>query len=77
VTAAGRLRRPLFLAHGLRDDNVHFRHAVAFLDAAQRAGAVVETDFYPRGAHGIGGPAERRLLFGRMEAFWGEHLKGP
>jgi len=70
ITAAATLKRPLFLAHGFQDDNVHFRGAVAFLDAAQKAGAVVETDFYPRGAHGIGGKRERKLLFRRMEEFW-------
>jgi dipeptidyl-peptidase-4 len=77
LTYAATLKRPLLLAHGISDDNVHFRHATAFVEAAQKAGAPVETDFYPRGAHGIGGPAERRLLFQRMEAFWGVHLTTP
>jgi dipeptidyl-peptidase-4 len=74
LSYAATLKRPLLLAHGLMDDNVHFRHAAAFVEAAQKAGAPIETDFYPRGAHGIGGPTERRLLFRRMEAFWGAHL---
>ncbi|MFI5402236.1 MAG: alpha/beta fold hydrolase, partial [Planctomycetota bacterium] len=77
LTYAATLKRPLLLAHGISDDNVHFRHATAFVEAAQKAGAPVETDFYPRGAHGIGGPAERRLLFQRMEAFWEAHLTTP
>ncbi|HEX5135528.1 MAG TPA: alpha/beta fold hydrolase [Planctomycetota bacterium] len=74
LTFAATLKRPLLLAHGIVDDNVHFRHAAAFVEATQRAGIPVETDFYPKGAHGIGGPAERRLLFRRMEAFWATHL---
>jgi dipeptidyl-peptidase-4 len=77
LTYAATLKRPLLLAHGIQDDNVHFRHAAAFVEAAQKAGAAVETDFYPAGAHGIGGPVERRLLFRRMEAFWAAHLEKP
>ncbi|MHC4817866.1 MAG: S9 family peptidase, partial [Planctomycetota bacterium] len=74
VTAAATLTRPLLLAHGFMDDNVHFRGAVAFLDRAQKAGRLIEMDFYPRGAHGIGGDPEQRLLFRRMERFWHKHL---
>jgi dipeptidyl-peptidase-4 len=74
ITAAHTLSRPLLLAHGLLDDNVHFRGAAAFLDRAQRAGKEVETDFYPRGAHGIGGKPERKLLFARIERFFHRHL---
>lgn len=77
ITYAQTLKRPLLLAHGIMDDNVHFRHATAFVEAAQEAGAPVETDFYPKGAHGIGGPAERKLLFRRMEAFWSSNLREP
>jgi dipeptidyl-peptidase 4 len=77
LTYAATLKRPLLLAHGIMDDNVHFRHATAFVEAAQKAGAPVETDFYPKGAHGIGGPTERRLLFRRMEAFWSSNLREP
>ncbi|MHC4730951.1 MAG: S9 family peptidase, partial [Planctomycetota bacterium] len=74
ITAAATLERPLLLAHGFMDDNVHFRGAVAFLDQAQKAGRLIEMDFYPRGAHGIGGDPEQRLLFRRMERFWHKHL---
>ncbi|MHC4134939.1 MAG: alpha/beta hydrolase family protein, partial [Planctomycetota bacterium] len=74
ITAAATLERPLLLAHGFMDDNVHFRGAVAFLDQAQKAGRLIEMDFYPRRAHGIGGDPEQRLLFRRMERFWHKHL---
>ncbi|MHC4971715.1 MAG: S9 family peptidase [Planctomycetota bacterium] len=74
VTAAPTLMHPLLLAHGFMDDNVHFRGAVAFLDRVQKAGRLVEMDFYPRGAHGIGGKPEQLLLFRRMERFWHRHL---
>ncbi|MHC4342957.1 MAG: S9 family peptidase, partial [Planctomycetota bacterium] len=74
VTGAETLDRPLLLAHGFMDDNVHFRGAAIFVDRAQKAGRAVEADFYPRGAHGIGGKRERLLLFRRMERFWVEHF---
>jgi len=74
VTSAATLMHPLLLAHGFMDDNVHFRGAVAFLDRAQKAGRLIEMDFYPRGAHGIGGDFAQRLLFRRMERFWHKHL---
>ena len=74
VTEAATLMHPLLLAHGFMDDNVHFRGAVAFLDRAQKAGRLIEMDFYPRGAHGIGGKPEQQLLFRRMERFWHRHL---
>jgi len=77
ITRAATLKRPLLLAHGLMDDNVHFRGAIAFADAMQRAGIEIETDFYARGGHGIGGPTERLALFRRMERFWARHLAAP
>jgi dipeptidyl-peptidase-4 len=75
LSYATQLRRPLHLAHGMADDNVHFRHTARFLAATQAAGIAVLPDIYPEGAHGIGGPVERRLLFRRMEAFWWAHFE--
>ncbi|MHC4937369.1 MAG: DPP IV N-terminal domain-containing protein [Planctomycetota bacterium] len=66
---AHKLDRPLLLAHGMKDDNVHFRNAVTYVDRVQKAGKLIEMDFYPRGKHGIGGKHERLLLFRRMERF--------
>ena len=74
ITKAETLERPLLLAHGLRDDNVHARNALAFLDRAQRAGRLIEIDFWPRGAHGIGDKNASKLLFRRMESFWDRNL---
>ncbi|MCZ6788320.1 MAG: S9 family peptidase [Planctomycetota bacterium] len=74
ITRARTLKRPILLVHGFMDDNVHFRGAVAFLSAAQRGGRAVDQDFYPRGAHGIGGRTERLVLYRRMERFWAENL---
>ncbi|MGQ0613895.1 MAG: alpha/beta fold hydrolase [Planctomycetaceae bacterium] len=76
ISFADSLQRPLLLVHGFQDDNVHFRGAVAFLDAAQRAGKLVEQDFWPRGAHGIGGSSELELLYRRIEEFFARTLGG-
>ncbi|MHC4450325.1 MAG: alpha/beta fold hydrolase [Planctomycetota bacterium] len=73
---AHKLNRPLLLAHGIRDDNVHFRNAIAYVDRVQKAGQLIEMDFYPRGKHGIGGKRERRLLFRRMERFFDREIGG-
>jgi len=74
IFGAARLKRPLLLAHGIADDNVHWRNAIAYVDAVQKAGQLIEMDFYPRGTHGIGGVRERKLLFRRMERFWGRTI---
>jgi len=74
ISVAAKLVRPLLLVHGFTDDNVHFRGAATFLHKAQQAGRTVDVDFYPRGAHGIGGKTERKLLFGRMERFFAASL---
>ena len=64
----------LLLAHGIADDNVHWRNAIAYVNAVQKAGRLIEMDFYPRGKHGIGGNHERKLLYRRMERFWDREL---
>jgi len=74
IFGAHKLKRPLLLAHGIADDNVHWRNAIAYVDAVQKAGRLIEMDFYPRGKHGIGGKPERKLLFRRMERFWDREL---
>ena len=76
ITYVDKLRHPLLIVHGVRDDNVHFRTTVAFVDKAQRKGKLVEMDFYPRAAHGLGGPAMNRLFYSRFERFFDTHLAG-
>ncbi|MHC4956492.1 MAG: S9 family peptidase, partial [Planctomycetota bacterium] len=74
LSGAHKLRRPLLLAHGMADDNVHWINAIAYVDKVQKAGQLIEMDFYPRGKHGIGGKKEKKLLFRRMERFWDREL---
>jgi dipeptidyl-peptidase-4 len=42
LTHAGVLQRPLLLMHGVTDDNVHFAHSVALIEALFRVGKRVE-----------------------------------
>jgi dipeptidyl-peptidase-4 len=42
LTHVATLRRPLLLMHGLTDDNVHFAHALALIEALYSAGKVID-----------------------------------
>ena len=57
-TAAGDLHGRLLVAHGLRDDNVHFQNTAQFIDALQAAGKDFDLMIYPRDRHGIGSGAD-------------------
>ncbi|HZF80584.1 MAG TPA: prolyl oligopeptidase family serine peptidase, partial [Rubrivivax sp.] len=50
---AGELRRPLLLAHGLLDDDVHPIATLRLAAALQRAGKPVELLVVPQGGHAI------------------------
>lgn len=42
LTHAAKLRRPVLLMHGLTDDNVHFAHALALIEALYTVGKVID-----------------------------------
>jgi dipeptidyl-peptidase 4 len=71
---AASLSRPLLIAHGTADDNVHFSHALALADALLRAGKPY--DFLPL-ARQTHGPREPKLLaryYERIFGFFRENL---
>jgi dipeptidyl-peptidase-4 len=72
--AAGDLKVPLLLVHGLADDNVHFSNSAHLVDAMVEAGRVLETAFYPGKSHGIRGGRVRVHLFTRVTRFLERHL---
>ena len=47
LTHADQLARPLLVIHGITDDNVHFAHTLALIEALYRAGKRAEVIALP------------------------------
>jgi dipeptidyl-peptidase-4 len=75
LNAASALSAPLFLAHGLMDDNVHFTNSARMTQALASSRKPFETAFYPKNDHGIRGDGARADLFTRLLDFFERHLK--
>ncbi len=75
AAAAAGFAAPVFLAHGLSDDNVHFGNSAQMADALLKAGKPFEPAYYPRMDHGVRELPARQDLFARMAAFFDRHLK--
>ncbi len=75
VAAAGRLERPLLIAAGTFDDNVHWQNTLAFIQALIEAGKHYDLAVYPKKSHGISGTDDRTQLFSTMLRFWERHLE--
>lgn len=71
----GKLAGRLLLVHGSDDHTVVLSHAVAFLDAAVEAGAMVDHMLYPMQQHGLVG-SDRRHLYRLMARYLTDHLLG-
>lgn len=73
TTYASQLERPLLLAHGMRDDNVHFQHSLQLVQEFFRTGRSFE--FVPLdGTHLVSDTAARHQLDRRILAFFQRHL---
>ena len=72
--AAGELRAPLLLAHGLADDNVHFVGTARFIDALVDAGKSFELLVYPGRGHGLKGGGARAHVFSAITKFFERRL---
>jgi dipeptidyl-peptidase-4 len=73
LTHAGELKRPLLIIHGVTDDNVHFAHTLAFIEALFRAGKRAELITLPT-THLLADP---KLSLAREKVqidFFREHL---
>jgi dipeptidyl-peptidase-4 len=53
---ADKIRDPLFLIHGMADDNVVFENSTALMARLQQAAIPFETMVYPGQTHAVGGP---------------------
>ncbi len=67
------LRVPVLIAHGEQDINVPPNHSRRLVRALERAGATVESVFYPKSGHGFTDAAELADYMRRVEAFLGRH----
>ena len=74
TTYVNEAKRPLFLIHGLTDDNVYFQHALQLADALYLAGKPY--DFLPMlGTHMISDPMVRLRQQQRVIEFFNQHVK--
>ncbi|MEZ4238825.1 MAG: DPP IV N-terminal domain-containing protein [Myxococcota bacterium] len=70
------LRGALMLVHGMRDENVHFRHTGRLVNALVAADKDFVLQAFPDERHMPRGPRERRYLEQRILAFFRAHLGG-
>jgi len=74
TTYAAEAKRPLYIVHGLTDDNVYFQHALQLADALYLAGKHYE--FLPMlGTHMISDPLIRLRQQQRLIEFFHQHVK--
>lgn len=57
------LRSPLYLIHGMADDNVLFTHSTRLMAELQQRGTPFDLMTYPGGKHGLAGQATRKHVF--------------
>ena len=74
VTHAAKLKGKLLIAHGTRDDNVHFANTVELMEEFIKAKRYTDVQFYPGRGHGISDPGARIHLFNRVTQFFLDNL---
>jgi dipeptidyl-peptidase-4 len=70
------LRSPLFLGHGMADDNVLFVNSTRLMSELQQRGIQFELMTYPGAKHGLSTPQMKTHVFTAIERFFDRHLKG-
>lgn len=69
------LKSPLYLIHGMADDNVLFTHSTQLMAALQQQGTRFDLMTYPGGKHGINNsPAMRKHVYRAIVGWLGEKL---
>jgi dipeptidyl-peptidase-4 len=69
------LRSPLFLAHGMADDNVLFVNSTRLMSELQQRGIQFELMTYPGAKHGLSTPQMQVHVFTAIQRFFDERLK--
>ncbi|MDP9422122.1 MAG: S9 family peptidase [Pseudomonadota bacterium] len=73
VTQAARLKVPLFIAHGDKDENVPAKQSRRMVEALNKTGSTVTSVFYPEGGHGFDNSADYEDWLRRLEEFLAKH----
>jgi dipeptidyl-peptidase 4 len=69
------LRSPLFLAHGMADDNVLFMNSTRLMSALQTRGVQFALMTYPGAKHGLSTPQMKIHVYTAIQRFMDSHLK--
>jgi len=76
-SALGGLKSPLFLAHGMADDNVLFVNSTRLMSELQNRGIQFELMTYPGAKHGLSTPQMKMHVFTAIGDFFDRRVKGP
>uniref|UniRef100_UPI003556DA8F alpha/beta hydrolase family protein n=1 Tax=Pseudoxanthomonas sp. 10H TaxID=3242729 RepID=UPI003556DA8F len=76
VNLADRIKVPVFLAAGGKDERAPVEHTRQMEKALKKAGVPVETLYYPNEGHGFYTREHRREYYTRLLAFLAPHLGG-
>ncbi len=74
-SALAGLRSPLFLAHGMADDNVLFVNSTRLMSELQQRGDQFELMTYPGAKHGLSTPQMKSHVYTAIQRFFDQHLK--
>jgi dipeptidyl-peptidase-4 len=74
IPLASGLEGKLLLIHSLMDENVHFQHTAAFIDALIAADRDFDLLVFPGERHGYRSPTARRYAYRRVVEYFAEHL---
>jgi dipeptidyl-peptidase-4 len=69
------LKSPLFLGHGMADDNVLFVNSTRLMSELQRRGVQFELMTYPGAKHGLSTPEMKTHIYTAIHRFFDEHVK--
>jgi len=72
---AHKIKSPVLIMHGAQDNNVKLVHAKRLADKLDTLGKEYEWYVEPYEGHGFGGEQARLNMFGKVETFFGKHLK--
>lgn len=71
---AGKLTGKLLIIHALMDENVHFEHTAAFIDALVAADRDFDLLVFPGERHGYRSPKARKYAYRRVADYFVDHL---